>query len=176
MQRQYAQQMAQQRQQPKNRVEFLQSQGLTKQEAEFFDSREDMMANQQHAGEAAAETLAAGYERDSPEFFQAVEENFAKRIEAMNPQPAEQPTPVFFQPPEAPRRSPAPAAPPDRSSLYAAPVSRQTPTGGYREPSPSQVRLSAAEVEIARASGVTERQYAEGKLRLMRAKANGELQ
>jgi hypothetical protein len=59
--------------------------------------------------------------------------------------------------------------------MYAAPVSRSA-VGGYREPSPSSVRLSPAELEIAKAAGVTERQYAEGKLRLLKAKASGELQ
>ena len=49
------------------------------------------MSNQQLASEAAAEALAAGIERDSPEFFEAVEEGFAKRVEALNQQPAAQP-------------------------------------------------------------------------------------
>jgi hypothetical protein len=88
LQRQYAMhqhavQMSQ-RAQPQTRVQFLQSQGLTKTEAEWFDSREDIMSsmsNQQLASEAAAEALAAGIERDSPEFFQAVEEGFAKRLQ-----------------------------------------------------------------------------------------------
>jgi hypothetical protein len=88
------------------RVQFLQSQGLTEAEAKFFDSREDMMANQQQASEAAAEALAAGIERDSPEFFQAVEEGFAKRLDALNQRATEQPAPAFF----APRPAPSPAA------------------------------------------------------------------
>jgi hypothetical protein len=167
-----AAQMAQ-RGQPQTRVEFLQSQGLTKQEAEFFDSREDMMANQQQASEAAAEALAAGIERDSPQFFEAVEQGFAKRAEAMNQQPAEQPTPAFFQPRSV---SPSPAAPPDRSSLYAAPVSRTAPSGSPREPSPSQVRLTPEEMQIAAASGISHTEYARHKLTMLKRKASGELQ
>jgi hypothetical protein len=170
LQRRHAQQMAQ-RAQPQTRVEFLQSQGLTKTEAEFFDSREDMMANQQQASEAASEALAAGIERDSPEFFQAVEEGFAKRIEAMNQQPAPQPA---FQPRPV---SPAPAAPPDRSSMYSAPPSRQAPSTGYRVPSsPSQVKLTPEEMQIAAASGISHTEYARHKLTMLKRKASGELQ
>ena len=129
-----------------------------------------MMSSQLQASEAAAEALAAGIERDSPQFFQAVEEGFAKRIEAMNQQPAAPPA-AFSQPRSV---APSPAAPPDRSSLYAAPVSRTAPTGGYREPSPRQVRLSPAEVEIAKASGISEVEYSRNKLRMLRERAAGE--
>jgi hypothetical protein len=169
LQRQAAQ-MAQ-RAQPRNRVEFLQSQGLTEAEARFFDGNESMMQNQQHAGEAAAETLAAGFERDSPAFFQAVEQNFAKRIEAMNQQPAEQPTPAFFQPPEAPQRSPAA---PDSASIYSAPVSRQTPSAGTGQRPARTVRLTAEEQEYARVAGITDVEYAKQKQKLAQAKANGD--
>jgi hypothetical protein len=180
LQRQYAMhqhavQMSQ-RAQPQTRVQFLQSQGLTKTEAEWFDSREDIMSsmsNQQLASEAAAEALAAGIERDSPQFFEAVEQGFAKRVEAMNQQPAEQPTPAFFQPRSV---SPSPAAPPDRSSLYAAPVSRTAPSGSPREPSPSQVRLTPEEMQIAAASGISHTEYARHKLTMLKRKASGELQ
>jgi hypothetical protein len=179
LQRQYAMhqhavQMSQ-RAQPQTRVQFLQSQGLTKTEAEWFDSREDIMSsmsNQQLASEAAAEALAAGIERDSPEFFEAVEEGFAKRVEALNQQPAAQPA-AFSQPRSV---SPSPAAPPDRSSLYAAPVSRTAPSGGYREPSAKSVRLSPIEQEIARGLKISDVEYAQGKLRLAREKATGERQ
>jgi hypothetical protein len=166
-QAQYAQQMAQQRQQPQTRVQFLQSQGLTKAEAEFFDSREDMMANQQQASEAAAEALAAGIERDSPQFFQAVEENFAKRLDAPNQRAAE-PAPAFF---EEPSRSPAA---PDRSSLYAAPVSRGAPSGetGYRPA--RQIKLTPQDQEYARIAGISDVEYAKQKQRLALHKANGD--
>ena len=72
--------------------------------------------------------------------------------------------------------SPSPAAPPDRSSLYAAPVSRTAPSGGYREPSAKSVRLSPIEQEIARGLKISDVEYAQGKLRLAREKATGERQ
>jgi hypothetical protein len=166
-------QMSAQRQQPMTRVQYLQSQGLTLAESQFFDSREDMMANQVQAREAAAEALAAGIEWDSPQFFEAVERGFAKRIDALNQRAAEPaPTPTFFQAPEPTR---APAAP-DSASIYSAPVSRQAPSAGYREPSPRSVRLTSEEAAMAAASGISETEYARQKLRLLKAKASGELQ
>ncbi len=166
--------MKQQRVQPMTRVEFLQSQGLTRAEAEFFDQHEDMMLNQQQASEAASEALAAGLERDSPQFFKAVEENFAKRLDALNQRAVEQPTlaaaPAVFAPRPAP-----PPAPPDRSGMYSAPVSRGTP-GTYREPSPSSVRLSPAELEIAQASKISATEYARLKLKMLKERAAGERQ
>jgi hypothetical protein len=56
-----------------------------------------------------------------------------------------------------------------------APVSRRE-AGGYREPSLRSVNLSPIEQEMARNLGLSDVAYAEGKIRLMKAKANGELQ
>jgi hypothetical protein len=57
--------------------------------------------------------------------------------------------------------------------MYAAPPSRQAPSTGYREPSPRSVRLSPEEQMIARASGISDIQYAEFKLKLEREKRDG---
>jgi hypothetical protein len=157
-----------QRQQPMTRVEFLRSQGLTEAEARFFDANESMMQNQQQASEAAAEALAAGIPRDSPEFFQAVEEGFAKRLDALNQRAAETPTPSFF--------APRPASSPERpgpASYVSAPVSRG-PIGGPREPSPRQVKLTPEEQQIAAASGISDVQYAANKLKMLRERASGQ--
>ena len=171
LQKQYAlhQRAVQAQQQPRTRVEFLQSQGLTEAEARFFNSREDMMANQQQASEAAAEALAAGIERDSPEFFQAVEEGFAKRLDqraAEQTTPA--PAPAFF----APRPAPSPA--PDRSGMYSAPVSRGTPSGETGQRPARTIRLTAEEQEYARVAGISDVEYARQKQKLAQAKAAGD--
>ena len=67
-------------------------------------------------------TLQAGIERNSPDFAAAMEGNFATLLNRAQAQanPAAQPTPAFFQPPE-PARSPSPSP----ASIYSAPVSRQ---------------------------------------------------
>jgi hypothetical protein len=54
-----------------------------------------------------------------------------------------------------------------------APVSRGA-IGGYREPSPRQVKLTVEEQEIANAAGITETQYAQGKLKMLRERASGQ--
>jgi hypothetical protein len=87
-----------------------------------------------------------------------------------HPAASAQPTPSFFAPPPQPQ-----AAVPDRAALFSAPVSRRD-AGGYREPSAKSVRLSPIEQEIARNLGLSDVAYAEGKIRLQKAKANGELQ
>jgi hypothetical protein len=48
-----------------------------------------------------------------------------------------------------------------------APVSRGA-IGGYREPSPRQVKLTVE------AAGITETQYAQGKLKMLRERASGQ--
>lgn len=56
-----------------------------------------------------------------------------------------------------------------------APVSRRE-VGGPRELSPRSVKLSPIEQEMARNLGLSDVAYAEGKIRMLKAKANGELQ
>jgi hypothetical protein len=51
--------------------------------------------------------------------------------------------------------------------IVSAPVSRRD-AGGPRERSRSSVRLSPAELEIAKAAGITETQYAQGKHKMLR--------
>jgi hypothetical protein len=68
----------------------------------------------------------------------------------------------------------APAAPAKRSTIpVSAPVSRDIPSLGTGRGGPTSVTLSPAEREIARLSGISERQYGLNKLRLLQAKAEG---
>ena len=58
-----------------------------------------------------------------------------------------------------------------------APVSRETSggsyNGGYGGSSPSRIRLTQAQAEMARLSGISEREYAENLLKLNQMKADG---
>lgn len=58
-----------------------------------------------------------------------------------------------------------------RTPIVSAPVSRTAP--GNSETKPSQVRLTQAEVEHARAAGITPAEYAKQKLKLASAKRDG---
>ena len=118
------------------------------------------------ASEAAEQQ---GFERGTEAHRQATKEIFDQHLGQQQAQPAATDPAGFFQPPEATR---SPAAP-DRGSIYSAPVSRRD-TGGYREPSPRQVKLTPEEQQIAAASEISDVQYAQNKLRMLRERAAGE--
>jgi hypothetical protein len=109
---------------------------------------------------AATEALQM-HERNSEPYFAAVRERFdahMNKLRNAQPQPAQQSTPKFFQPPPPPK-------PPTRSNIVSAPVSREVPSGRPREENPNRTTLTAEELAVAAASGITATQYAAGKLR-----------
>jgi len=61
----------------------------------------------------------------------------------------------------------------ERGQIVSAPVSRQAPSGAYGR---QRVDLSPAEREVARLNGLTDAEYAAGKLRLMSEKRAGNRQ
>lgn len=151
------------------KLDFWRQQGLTDEETKFLQANPEMIDNSAVTNHAAALALQEGHERDSESYFAAVKNNFDEHMQQMQAQAAAT-APEFWRPP-APRAS----APPS-SAYVSAPVSREVPTGGERQLTPSQVRLSAEEQEIARASGISLRTYAENKIRLMKEKASGQRQ
>jgi hypothetical protein len=126
--------------------------------------------------------LNAGVARDLPDFNRIMETHFDALMQRAEAQmqaaaaqltPTAEPTPAFFEPPPSP---PEPAPPPEnRAHIVSAPVSRRD-AGGYREPSPSSVRLTPAELEVARSAGISTTEYARHKLRMEREKRSGERQ
>lgn len=161
-------------QQPVTREQKLhlwKQQGLTAAEARFLQQHPDMIDFPQVAALAANEALQAGHERDGEAYWKATEMNFNNHIDRMRAQanPSEQPTPEFFQPPPPPK-------PPTRSNIVSAPVSREVPSGRPREENPNRTTLSADELAVAAASGISAADYARGKLRLQREKLAGERQ
>jgi hypothetical protein len=97
--------------------------------------------------------------------------NFNNHLDRLREQSAaaEQSTPEFFRPPPPPK-------PPTRSNIVSAPVSREVPSGRPRDDNPNRTTLTAEELAVAAASGITATQYAAGKLRLQREKLAGERQ
>jgi hypothetical protein len=122
-----------------------------------------------------------GIERDSPEMFHALGNALAAAI-PVGPKsdsgrsatgtvlPAETPPPALTAAASlGDMLPPAPKGPP-----VSAPVSREVRSiGGSRSISPSQIRLSAEEREVAKLSNISEVEYAQNKLRLAQAKADG---
>jgi hypothetical protein len=152
--------------------------GLPESEVEFLKAHPIMLDAPELTYMAACEAAQAGHQVGTPEFHEHVRNRFDfhmgevhRRASAVPP--AAQPTPEFFAPPEPP----APA-PPDQSSLVAAPVSREVNWSGrsYTASSPDQIRLTAAQREAARMSGLTDIQYAKQLIELDRRKAAGLIQ
>jgi hypothetical protein len=167
-----AQQAARLQQRPLTREEKLaawKAQGMPSDQLAFLEANPQMVDYSDLAAFAANEAAQAGHERGSREHMHATKQIFDQHMEhlkqqatANNPESAMTPTPKFF-----PRHVPV-----------SAPVSRQIPDGSPRpeyEQDPRRVHLSVEEREIARASGITEVQYAANKIKLMQAKARGEI-
>ena len=152
------------------KIALWRSQGLSNKEAEWLNNHPEAVQFPQVTNIATSEALQAGHERDSDGYFKAIEQGFDRHMKQLRAQAAAQPTPEFFQPPE-----PSAASVPSPASYVSAPVSRGE-VGGYREPSPSQVRLSADELEIAKASKISPVDYARNKQRLEREKRTGQRQ
>jgi hypothetical protein len=168
-------------QQPLSReqkIELWRQQGMGDQEAEFLKQHPMMIDANMLTAYAAREALQAGHERGSETFLQETKRIFDKHIADLQTQaetptePAMTPTPKFFEPPPQAR----PRAP--QGPIVSAPVSRETP--GMRraeaESDPRRVTLSIEEREIARASGISEIEYARNKIKLQGMKARGEVQ
>ena len=161
-------------QQPMSRGQLLQAWkrgGMSEAEERFLAEHPAMIDHHQLTAVAAHQAVQQGHERGTDAHRQATKEIFdqhlARAQAAANPAPAPQPTPEFFKPPPPP-------APPEASSMYSATVSRGEVGNYHREPSPSQVRLSPEEKQIAAISGITDLEYAKNKLRLAREAASGE--
>jgi|SRR5215813_12751452 len=148
------------------KIEFWREGGLSDREADFLRANPADMPDLIYY--AANKALHEGYERDTEDYFEAVKENFQEGMKQLQAQAAAN-APEFFRPP--PPKQPAPGA---SAMTYSAPVSREVPTAGPRvETNPSQVRLSAEEVDIAKASGISLTEYARQKLRLEAEKRAG---
>lgn len=165
-------------QQPLSREQKLdlwKSQGVPEVEINFLREHPLMVDFPEITRQAAAEAMQV-HERDSAPYWETIEMNFEKHLANMQQKQTaaanpEQQAPAFFRP--APIRTPAAPSP---ANYVSAPVSREVPSGGHREPSLNQVRLSPEELEIARGLGISTTEYARGKLRLEKEKARGERQ
>jgi hypothetical protein len=156
---------------PAARIALWRQHGLTDDDAAFLEANPELVANPQLT-RLASDEAAQHHERDTDDHRAATLEAFHRLQGQQAQEQAAQPAPAFF----APRPSPAPSQErPGAASYVSAPVSRRE-VGGPRELSPRQVKLSPIEQEIARNLGLSDVAYAEGKIRMMRAKSNGELQ
>jgi hypothetical protein len=141
---------------------------MTDAEEAFLSQHPEMIDHPQVLTAAIGTTVRSGVSRDAPEFFDKVKSNFDFHLDRFQRQAAAQ-SPEFFRPP--PVREPSRSTP---ASIVSAPVSRDV-IGTDRLSLPTKVTLTAEEKDAARFSGISELTYAENKIRLMAAKARGEI-
>jgi hypothetical protein len=171
-------------QQPPTREQLLDQwrrQGVSDANLKFLEANPELIDGWQLTFHAANEARQRGHEPNTDAHREATKEIFHHYLAEAEKQTAQAQTPTdaamtstpkFFEPPPAPKPRTAP-------SIVSAPVSREVPSGGPRpefEENPTRVVLSAAEKEIARASKISEVEYARNKIRMMRMKASGEIQ
>jgi hypothetical protein len=149
-------------------------QGIPENEYNFLVANPELIDNPAATAYCAREAEAQGHQRGSDEFLHATKQIFDKyqaelQAQAQQTEQPMQETPKFFQPPP-----PKPMRPP--SVPVSAPVSRSIPNGGPRpeyQQDPTKVHLSVEEKEIARASNISEVEYARQRLRLEKEKRDG---
>jgi hypothetical protein len=182
LQRQAAEQQLQP-QRPMSREDRLavwRMQGMPEVELKFLTANPALVDMPQLTAYAANEALQQGHERGSEAFLNATKLNFDKHLQHLQAQaqtPTEsvmQETPKFFAPPAQPKPKP------NGGPIVSAPVSRTVPDGSGSRPEyqqdPRRVTLSVDEREIARASGISEIEYARNKIKLQGMKSRGEVQ
>jgi hypothetical protein len=150
--------------------------GISESMFHYLRQRPQLAAQPQlaHAAHAFAQLHAAP---ESPEYFHFIDSLIRHQHAAQYDSAHNEPTPPPAPEPAPPH--PGPAAPPPQTEAdqpahtVAAPPSHGYVPGFEPEDSPNTIRLSAAEREHAKASGVSEEVYAKNKLKMMRAKKSG---
>lgn len=138
----------------------------------------------------ANEVQNAGHEWPSDSFYNEMElrlplpqhdPDAGPRLEHELPHPMRQPQPAAQRPKPVPQMASEPHdGEPERptvspeamrkATMYSAPPTREVASSRTGLPSNSRVTLSVAEQEIARASGLSDLDYARGKLKMQQAK------
>jgi hypothetical protein len=147
--------------------------GLTEANERFLLENPELIDFDRVTAFATQAALSAGHEHDSEPFREAVKKGFhdtMRRLKAESE--VTSPTPQYFRP-QAPPEPPSPAS--VRSALVSAPISREVPSGD-RIPVPSRITLSKDEQDIAKSLGLSAKDYAEQKRRMLALRARGELQ
>jgi hypothetical protein len=141
---------------------------LSERDLEFLGARPGIQSDPSFNQSVAA--LAHVYKYGSDDFYKAMELKYPvsdfRRLEPKH-QEDRPDAPAFME-------TKMEEKPAQRRVVVSAPVSRSgQPSGGDYSPSPSRVKLSAAERQIAAQSGLTDAQYAEQKIKMERLKASG---
>jgi hypothetical protein len=164
------------------RLNKLRQEGLSEAAVSFLGANHEVMDYPHLADQAARIARDEGYLPDTEAFFQAVKSNFRNITTPPEAEPSEALETAQKYSGAAPMPSPHDEASLERSrqnrvaAMVSAPVSREVPTSIREDRGiSSRVTLSILEKEIARSAGISEVDYATGKLELARRKAAGEI-
>jgi hypothetical protein len=153
-------------------------QGLSREQESFLRSNPILIDRPEITAFATAEAHRDGHGPDKPEHYEIVKRNFNRISEELERDLA------AAEQRAAARAKPAPeyslqASPPqyrERAPIVSAPVTREVPSGGaYYSERRSRITLTPQEREISRLAGITEEEYALGKMELQRRKEAGEI-
>jgi hypothetical protein len=154
------------------KMEWLKQSGVSIGDRQMVLETPGMLDHLEVADYAANQALQAGHQRDTDSYRASVRQNFQALMKHLQEEAAPVAGPFRSAPP--PPSAPSPKA---NGAQYSAPISRDIPRGGDYVPSvPSRISLSAEERQIAAASGISDKEYAANKIRMMRMKATGEIQ
>ena len=137
---------------------------FSQRDLEFLGSRPGIEKDQRFV-QMAASLPSFGIHWNTPDFYRTLEAAFPvehyRRVEQPKPEPD---------------KAPAYAEEVEDQPPVSAPISGEVPSGGRYVPSASSYRLSPEEREIARASNMSEVDYARNRLRLEEMKRRGLVQ
>jgi hypothetical protein len=157
------------------KIEAWKQAGLSAANEAFMWEHPELIDHHEVTRYATQEALASGVKPDSDDFRSQVKARFDSAMRRLQAESEVEhgPTPAFFAPPP-----PKPASEPAvrSAAMVSAPVSREIPSHDRAVSIPSRVSLSAEERQIAAASGISDKEYAANKLRMMRMKQTGEIQ
>ena len=138
---------------------------MPKSERAFLEEHPELVDNRELTSRAALEAHQQGLERGTEAFNQAVLAGFHRHLQGAQRRQVERPAAPMLAPPER-----------DAGSFVSAPVSREAPSAGDGSRNrPGRITLSTQERDFARSIGLSEENYAMQKLRLINAKATGDI-
>jgi hypothetical protein len=135
---------------------------FSQRDLEFLGSRPNIEKDPRFV-QMAASLPSFGIHWNTPEFYRTLEAAFPiEQYRRVEPKPEADKPPAYAEEDDRP--------------IVSAPISRGVPSGGRYQPSPSSYTLSPDQRAIAKASGMSERDYAAACLRLEDLKRRGLVQ
>jgi hypothetical protein len=138
--------------------------GMPRTERLFLEEHPELIDNRELTAQAALQAHQHGLERGTDAFNQAVLAGFHRHLQGAQRQVERPAAPMILAAPER-----------DLSAIVSAPVSREAGPSADGYSRPGRVTLTHEERAFANSIGLSEENYARQKLKLMQAKATGDI-